>query len=58
MQYLTNNRISSITFSQDQIAKIIQNLDWCKAHGNDNIITRMLKICGSAIYKSLAMIFK
>ena len=58
MQYLTSNRLSSITFSQDHIAKIIQNFDWCKAHGNDNIIIRMLKICGSAIYKSLAMIFK
>ena len=50
MQYLANNRLSSITFSQDDIAKIIQNLDSGKAHGHDNISIRMLKICGSAIY--------
>ena len=58
VQYLTNNRLSSITFSQDDIAKIIQNLDSGKAHGHDNISIRMLKICGSAIYKPLAIIFK
>ena len=58
IQYLTNNRLSSITFSQDDIAKIIQNLDSGKAHGHDNISIRMLKICGSAIYKPLAIIFK
>ena len=58
MQYLTNNRLSSITFSQDDIAKIIQNLDSGKAHGHDNISIRMLKMRGSAIYKPLAIIFK
>ena len=58
MNYLANNRLSSITFSQDDIAKIIQNLDSGKAHGHDNISIRMLKICGSAIYKPLAIIFK
>ena len=58
MQYLPNNRLSSITFYQDNIAKIIQNLDSGKAHGHDNISIRMLKICGSAIYKPLVIIFK
>ena len=57
MQYLTNNRLSSVT-SQYDIAKIIQNLDLVKAHGRDNISIRMLKICGYAIYKPLAIIFK
>ena len=58
MQYLTNNRLSSVTFSQDNIAKIIQNLDSGKAHGHDNISIHILKICGSAIYEPLAIIFK
>ena len=58
MQYLTKNRLSSVTFSQDDIAKITQNLDSSKAHGHDNICIRMLNICGSAIYKTLAIIFK
>ena len=58
MQYLTNNRLSSVTFSQNDIAKIIQNLNSGKTHGHDNISIRMLKICGSAIFESLAIIFK
>ena len=58
MQYLTNNRLSSITFSEEDIVKIIQNLDSGKAHGHDNISIRLLKICGSAIYKPLNIIFK
>ena len=58
MQYLTNNCLSSVTFSQDDIAKIIQNLGSGKAHGHDIICMRMLKICRSVIYKPLAIIFK
>ena len=56
--HLTDNRLSSVSFSQDDIAKIIQNLDPNKAHGHDNISIHMLKICGSSIYKPLEMIFK
>ena len=58
IQYLANNRLSSVTFSQDDIAKIIQNLDSGKAHGHNNISMHMLKIFGSAIYEPLAIIFK
>ena len=47
--YLTDNRLSSVSFCQDGIAKIIQNLDPNKAYGHHNISTRMLKICGSSI---------
>ena len=58
IQYLTKNRLSSVT-SQDDIAKIIQNVDSSKAHGDDNIRSiRMLKIFGSAIYRPLAILFK
>ena len=58
MQYLTNNRLSSVTFSQDDIGKIIQSLDSGKAHSHNNNSIRMLKICGSAICEPLAIIFK
>ena len=51
LHYLTDNRLSSVSFSQDGIDKIIQNLDPNKAHDHDNISIRMLKICGSSIYK-------
>ena len=55
---MTDSRLSSVRFSQDDIAKIIQNLDPNKVHGHDNISIRMLKICGSSICKPLEMIFK
>ena len=56
LHYITDNRLSSASFSQDNITQIIQNS--YKAHGHDNISTCMLKICGSSIYKPLEMIFK
>ena len=46
------------SFSQDDICKIIQNLNPNKAHGHDNISIWMLKICGSSIYGPLELIFK
>ena len=55
---MTDNHLSSVSFSQGDTAKIIQNLDSNKTHGHDNISIRMLKICGSSIYKSLEMMFK
>ena len=48
----------TVTFSQDDIGKIIQNLNPNKAHGHDNISIGMLKICGSFIYGPLELIFK
>ena len=32
----TDNRLSTVTFSQDDIGKIIQNLNPHKAHGHDS----------------------
>ena len=58
IHYLTTNRLYSVTFSQDDIAKIIQNLVSGKVHGHNNISIRMLKICGPAILKPLDIIFK
>ena len=58
IQYLTNNRLSSITFSQDDIAKIFPNIDSGKVRGRNDISRRMLKICGPASLKPLAIIFK
>ena len=58
IQYLNHNRLSSITFSQNDIAKIFRNLDSGKVRGRNNISIRMLKICGPASLKPLAIIFK
>ena len=54
----TDNRLSTVTFSRDDIGKIIQNLNPNKAHSYDNISIRMLKICGLSIYGSLELILK
>ena len=54
----TDRRLSLVTFSAGDIAKIIQNLNSNKAHGQDNISIRMLKICGDTISKPLELIFK
>ena len=54
----TDNGLSGVTFSQDDIGKTIQNLNADKAHGHDNINIRMLNICGSSIYGSLELILK
>ena len=47
-----------IIFSQDDILKIIQNLNPNKVHGPDKISIRMIKICGNSLCKPLEMIFK
>ena len=57
IKYLTDNRLSFVSFSHDKIAKVIQNLDPNKAHGHDNITIHMLKVCGPSIYKHLEIVF-
>ena len=54
----TDQSLTSINFSQDDILKIIQNLNPNKAHGPDKISIRMIKICGDSLCKPLKMIFK
>ena len=52
IQYLTDNRLSSVSSSQDKVAKVIKNLDpnlTPNAHGK--------KVCGPSIYKPLEIIF-
>ena len=53
LEYFTQSCLSSITFSTDDIAKIIQNLDPGKAHGHDQISIRMLTVCSASISKPL-----
>ena len=57
LEYLTQSRLSSVTFSKDDIEKLIQNLDPNKAHGHDQISIRMLKLCSNSICKPLKIIF-
>ena len=54
----TDKFISSISFSSNNISRIIWDLDLNKAHGQDIISINMLKICGESISKPLEIIFK
>ena len=58
LNYNTDNRLSTVNFSINNIAKIIQNLDPNKAHGHDMISIRTLQLCGNSICKPLELIFQ
>ena len=55
---LTDKSLSNISFTDNDIGKIIKCLDPNKAHGHDMMSMRMLKICGDSIYKPLRLIFR
>ena len=54
----TNNPISTISFTKDDIANFIKNLNPNSAQGFNMISIRMLKICGDSFLKPLELIFK
>ena len=54
----TNNCLSTVPFTKDDIVKIIKNRDPNKTHGHDMISICMLKICGESILNPLELIFK
>ena len=45
LHFLTDKRLSMVKFVNNDILKIIQNLNPNKAHGHDKISIRMLKLC-------------
>ena len=57
LHFLTNKRLSTVKFVNNDILKIIQNLNSSKAHGHDKISIRMLKICGNSLCRPLELIF-
>ena len=54
----TGARFSSITCEDNDIRKIIRNLDISKALGFDVISVRMVKLCDDSPVKPLSIIFK
>ena len=46
-----------ITFTSDDIATLIQNLDHKNAHGYDMLSICMLKLCGKSICKPFDLIY-
>ena len=55
--FVTNERLSSVVFDDQDVIKIIRALNISKAHGHDDISIRMIKICDSALVKPLSIIF-
>ena len=58
VMYRTENRLSTISFKDQGILKIIKSLNVNKAHGHDDISIRLLQICGAGVVKPLSLIFK
>ena len=56
--YMTEERIQSITLSESDFIKIIKSLDVNKAHGDDNILVRMIKFCTNSVAHPLTLIFR
>ena len=57
-ELFTDKSLSNITFTDNDIGRIINSLDPNKAHGHDMMSIRMLKICGDSINKPLGLIFR
>lgn len=55
--YVTGTIIDSVKFNNDTV-KRIRKLDKGEADGHDNITIYMIKLCDSAIEKSLSIIYK
>ena len=56
--YLTQSRLGSLNFNEDEILKIIRALNPHKAHGYDDISIRMIKICDKSLLEPLIILFK
>ena len=56
--FLTQSRLSSLDFNEDEILKISRALNIHKAHGHDNISIRMIKICDKSLLKPLTILFQ
>ena len=53
----TDKSFSTATFTSDDIAALIQNLEPNKAHGLDMLSIRILKLCRKSICKPLDLYF-
>ena len=56
--FLTQSRLTSLDFNEDELLKIIRALNINKAHGHDDISIRMIKICNKSLIKPLTFLFK
>ena len=57
-QFLTNERIDTITIQENEITSLIRNLNPNKAMGSDGLSAHMLLLCDSSISLPLKLIFQ
>ena len=55
--FLTKSRLCSLDFNEDEILKIIKDLNIHKTHRHDDISIRMIKICAKLLLTPLFLLF-
>ena len=55
--FLTQSRLGTLDFNENEILKIIRALNIHKVHGHDDIPIRMIQICDRALTKPLIILF-
>ena len=58
LEFLTQERLCSLNFSNDEILKLIRFLNVHKAHRYDDISTRMIKRCEKSLIKPIIILFQ
>ena len=56
--YSTQSILCTLNFDEEELIKLIRNLNVHKAHGLDDISIRMIKICDKSILKPLIILFE
>ena len=56
-EVLTDASLDSLTFSEDDVHKVLKNLDTSKATGPDGVSNTLLKKCANAISQPLCCLF-
>ena len=56
--YNSAARLTSVKFDNNNILKIISSLNVNKAHGDDGIFVRMIKMCDESLVQPLSLIFR
>ena len=56
--YLTQSKLVSLDFNENEVLKIIRSLNIHKAHGYDDISIKMIKICDKSLLKPLIILFE
>ena len=56
--FLTQSRLGTTDFNENEMLKIIRALNIHKAHGHDDISIRMIQICDRTLIKPLIILFQ